>query len=137
MIFLEKLGLTTALRYLRRELPSPSMARAIVQNHPEKELHLTPSTISSVAALPPQGFARRGKRSRAHPHCPVASSTQRQANVLYWKTLGAIIFLAKYDVFARRPGAQKIECDKAEIVCQGKNSAFASLFHRYKKVDIL
>ena len=51
--------------------------------------------------------------------------------------VGAIIFLAKYDVFARRPGAQKIECDKAEIVCQGKNSAFASLFHRYKKVDIL
>ena len=35
-------------------------------NAPEEQQHLTPSTISSVAALPPQGFA--SLRS-AHPHC--------------------------------------------------------------------
>ena len=54
-------------------------------------LHLTPSPGSSVAPLLPRGFARRGKRRRAHPHCQMASSTQPFGNVLDWKTLGAII----------------------------------------------
>ena len=52
--------------------------------------HLTPSTISSVAALLPRGFAWPGKRSQAHPHLPMDSSTRPLANVLYWKTLDAI-----------------------------------------------
>ena len=77
---------------------------------PEKEQHLTPSPGSSVAALPPRGFARPGKRSRAHPHCQMASSTQPFGNVLDWKTLGAILscqFEEKTRPDLRPTGAKK------------------------------
>jgi hypothetical protein len=60
------------------------------KKRPENIHRLTPSPGSSVAALPPRGFARRDRRRGAHPQFQMASSTQPFGNVLDWKTLGEI-----------------------------------------------
>jgi len=69
-------------------------------------LHLTPSCSSSLPSVGRRGFARPGKPSQAHPHCPMTSGTRPYTNVSYWRDdrpiQGSILGFASRRYFAHR-----------------------------------